>query len=58
MVDASQTAIMKTVAESVGTFKTFLADYQSIDFIRFQWLGFSEVLNARVATTNFSSSLA
>ena len=41
-----------------GTFKTFLADHPSIDFIRFQWLDFSGVLNARVATTNFASSLA
>jgi glutamine synthetase len=58
MAGTSEIAIMKATAESVDVFKTFLADNPSIDFIRFQWLDFSGVLNARVATTNFASSLA
>jgi glutamine synthetase len=58
MGDKSQTEVMNPVAENVSALKTFLAENQSIDFIRFQWLDFSGVLNARVATTNFASSLA
>jgi glutamine synthetase len=58
MGESPRTAIMKTVPDSVSTLRTFLAKNQSIEFIRFQWVDFCGVLSARVATTNFASSLA
>ncbi|KAH8799167.1 hypothetical protein F5884DRAFT_136324 [Xylogone sp. PMI_703] len=58
MGESCQTAIATTVPDSLSTLKTFLADNQSIKFIRFQWVDFCGVVSARVATTNFTSSLA
>ena len=58
MDNASQTPISNTVAKCVSGLTKFLTDNPSIDFIRFQWLDFSGVVNARVATRSFALSLA
>lgn len=47
----------ESIAGDVNLLETFLANNPPVKYIRFQWVDYSGVLNARVATKSFSLSL-
>jgi glutamine synthetase len=61
MGDVSEKQSSQSIRDGVAdptALETFLAINPSIEFIRFQWVDFSNVLTARVATKKFARSLA